>query len=394
MIAYSSCRSYGKIIFLALLSAGLMTLFACPAFADLKVRSAILLNANTGKVLFAQNADRSIQPASLTKIVSMFVALDAVRAGKVGLEDKVRVSRRAARQGGSRMFLKAGDNLTLDRLLFGMAISSGNDASLAVAEKVGGSANDFVGMMNAKVRSLGLQNTTFANVHGLPSTKQRTTARDMAAISMAYLRAHPSALRYHRTLAMRHNGVVTTNKNPLLGHYEGADGLKTGWVNASGYNIVTTVERGNTRLLAVVLGAPDSTTRAREIRRLMDAGFASVDGKSTVASLLPTGGKEYRADASGQSKKKSAVRKRSSKSKKSEAAKRSTKSQASKKAVTSKKVAAKASSKKSVAKATAANKKGNAQKKAARTASNTGKSSKSGNAKSSKWVASGSLMDS
>lgn len=377
---------------------------AVPAFADLDVRSAILLNVDSGKVLYAQDADRSIQPASLTKIVSMFVALDAVKNGRVQLSEVVRVSKLAARQGGSRMFLKTGDRVSVERLLFGMAISSGNDASLAVAEKVGGTGSKFVSMMNSKVRSLGVKNTVFTNVHGLPSSKQRTTARDMATISMAYLRAHPSALRFHRTIALRHNGVVTTNKNPLLGHYSGADGLKTGWVNASGYNIVTTVQRNNTRLLAVVLGAPDSNTRAREIRKLMDAGFASLDSKLTVAEALSGNSKQYRAEAVP-TKKKAEVRKQSKQSKKKQEAKRSKKSQVSKKSTVTaqkkqnskKKVTAQkkqsgkqkvTAQKKQSGKQTASTKKNTQRKESAKTAGRQQKNKPSG------WVAAGSLMDS
>lgn len=247
----------------------------CPALshAQLDVRSAILLDMDTGKVLFEQNADTPIPPASLTKILSMYVILDQVTQKQCSLQDMVKVSRTAARTGGSRMHLKAYESVSLDTLLMGMAVSSGNDASEALAEHVGGSQENFVRMMNEKARSVGMYSSVFANPHGLPAAGQVTTARDMMTLSYRYLSSFPDALRYHSTRFMKHNGVVSYNKNPLLGNYKGADGLKTGWVNASGYNLISTASQDNSRLLAVVLGAENTKLRAQEIHRLMEAGF-------------------------------------------------------------------------------------------------------------------------
>ncbi|MEG2139247.1 MAG: D-alanyl-D-alanine carboxypeptidase family protein, partial [Bilophila sp.] len=265
----------------------LSCLCATPASAGrLDVRSAILLDARSGKVLYAQNPDVQIPPASLTKVLSMMVALDHIRAGRAGLTDWVRVSRNAANQSGSKMFIRKGERLTLDRLLMGMAVSSGNDASMAVAEFVGGSSKKFVQHMNAKAAQLGMTNSTFKNPNGLPAKGQFTTARDMGRLSYQYLKTHPRALRYHRMQSLKHNGQVTTNKNPLLGSCPGADGLKTGWIVASGYNIISTVRRGNTRLIAVVLGAQNSSVRSSEIHKLVEAGFESRARGVTVASVL------------------------------------------------------------------------------------------------------------
>jgi D-alanyl-D-alanine carboxypeptidase (penicillin-binding protein 5/6) len=254
----------------------------------LDVRSAILLDMSTGRILFEQNADEPIPPASLTKVLSMYVTMDQVRAGKASLRDNVKVSRRAFSTGGSRMFLKQGETLPLDELLEGMAVSSGNDASVATAEHIGGNVDNFVQMMNAKARALGMKNSVFRNPHGLPAAGQHTTARDMLLLSRAYLAQYPEALRYHSTRYIKHNKVITTNKNPLLGNCEGADGLKTGWVFASGYNLISTVKRGKTRLLAVVLGAETTQARAQEVNRLVEAGFRTVaaGGGKTVSSQL------------------------------------------------------------------------------------------------------------
>ena len=252
----------------------------------LNVRSAVLMDARTGKILYSQNPDVRIPPASLTKIMSMMVTFDAIRSGKVKLSDQIRVSRHAARQGGSRMGLRAGERVSLNRLLMGMAVSSGNDASMAVAERVGGSGRAFVKMMNNKARQIGMSSSTFKTPNGLPAAGQYTTARDMARLGYVYLKNNPSALQYHRVRVLKHRGAVTTNKNPLLGACPGADGLKTGWVTASGYNIISTVRRGNTRLIAVILGADSAGLRSHEVRRLVEAGFKSRTNGITVASAL------------------------------------------------------------------------------------------------------------
>jgi len=278
---------------LPLAALALVMLLAAPvaraaSHETLDVRSAILLDMNTGRILYEQNADEPIPPASLTKVLSMYVTMDQVRAGKASLRDNVKVSRRAFSTGGSRMFLKQGETLPLDDLLEGMAVSSGNDASVATAEHIGGNVDGFVQMMNAKAKTLGMKNSVFRNPHGLPAAGQHTTARDMLLLSRAYLAQYPEALRYHSTRYIKHNKVITTNKNPLLGNCEGADGLKTGWVFASGYNLISTVKRGKTRLLAVVLGAETTQARAQEVNRLVEAGFRTVaaGGGKTVSAQL------------------------------------------------------------------------------------------------------------
>ncbi|MDR2574129.1 MAG: D-alanyl-D-alanine carboxypeptidase [Desulfovibrio sp.] len=260
---------------------------AVPQGAFLEVSSAILYDLDTEAILFEQNADARIPPASLTKVLSMFLALDHIKAGQANLGSTVTVSREAAFERGSRMGLRPNDNLTLQELLLGMAVSSGNDASTAVAEFVGGSAPAFVRMMNVKARQIGMHDSSFRNPHGLPDQEQYTTARDMLALARAYLRAHPFALRFHNTPALRYRDSVTWNKNPLLGQYEGADGLKTGWIRASGYNLIFTASHGKKRLLAVILGAPDVESRGNEACRLLDAGFLVCGNQAvSVASAL------------------------------------------------------------------------------------------------------------
>lgn len=239
-------------------------------------RGAIVFDMNAGKKMFSQGENVSIPPASLTKILSMYVAHDLMRARKLGPETIVTVSANAANTPPSRMGLRAGDRVSLDTLFRGMAIASGNDASVAVAEFFGGSEANFAMMLNRKARELGMRGSLFKNANGLPAPGQVTTPADMLTLAQSYLRAYPQNLeRYHRHSTMEYRGYTKRNANPLLDKYFGADGLKTGYVDASGFNIIATAKRGTKRVIVVLLGSPSSSTRAREIAALMDSGFAS-----------------------------------------------------------------------------------------------------------------------
>ena len=249
----------------------------------INAKSAILMDVTTGRILYEQRADMKIPPASLTKVISMYVAMNAISDKKVDYNNTVKVSANAARTGGSRFGLRAGDRLTLDKLFYGMAVASGNDASVAVAEHVAGSTAAFVTRMNSLARRLGMKNTRFVNVHGLPAKGQVTTARDMLKMARAYQAHYPIARRYHLARSVTHNGHREPNHNPLVGSYKGLDGLKTGWVTAAGYNIIATARRNGHKLIAVILGAPNTSVRAAEARRLLNAGFTAVSKKKSSA---------------------------------------------------------------------------------------------------------------
>lgn len=273
--------------FFLLPSCRLLAAPAIPQAALAQVCSAIVYDLDHEAILFEQNADERIPPASLTKIMSMFLALDYVSSGHASLADLVDISPAAAAETGSRMGLTAAEQVPFGKLLYGMAVSSGNDASYAIAERVGGSAATFVRMMNGKAAQLGMKDSNFANPNGLPHSEQYTTARDMLALGRAYLRAHPNALEYHNTLLLEHRGIRTWNRNSLIGQYPGADGLKTGWIRASGYNIVFTATRNGRRLMAVIMGAPDPYLRSAEACRLLDAGFLVCENNAvSVAAAL------------------------------------------------------------------------------------------------------------
>ncbi len=240
-------------------------------------KGAVLYNVNANKVVFARNQNRLVPPASLTKILSMFVAEDAIRSRKIPRSTLVTVSHKAASASGSRMDLHAGQKVALEDLLRGMAISSGNDASIAVAEFIGGSEARFVDMMNKKARGIGMRSSTFKNCNGLPAKGQYTTAMDMLTLARRYMAAYPENLdKFHRHNVFMYNNHYTGNANPLLGNFQGADGLKTGFVSAAGYNLIATAERNKVRTIGVMLGCPSSAVRAREATSLMEAGFGSL----------------------------------------------------------------------------------------------------------------------
>jgi D-alanyl-D-alanine carboxypeptidase (penicillin-binding protein 5/6) len=238
----------------------------------------VLLDVHSKRLLYEQDSTRQIPPASLTKVMSMFVVLDAVKSGKLSLRTPVRISRNAARTGGSSMHLKAGDTVRLDDLLRGMAVVSANDASVAVAEHLAGSQAAFVAMMNRKAAQIGMKNTVFKTPHGLPAKGQETTAADMLRLACRYMEAHPSARYYHSTPAILHKGHLMQNTNKLLGH-DSISGLKTGFTRESGYNLIVTGNRNGREMVGVVMRAPSGEVRFREAQLLMDYG-------ATYASYL------------------------------------------------------------------------------------------------------------
>ena len=252
---------------------------AC-AVPTLTVKSAILWNMNTGEVLYEQNPDVQIPPASLTKVLTLYILFDAIRQGRLRPWDVIEVSERAATQGGSNMHLRNGEQVKITDLIQGIAVASANDACMAIADNLeNGNVDAFVALMNDTAKRLGMTNSVFYNPNGLPAEGQVTTARDMLKLAAAYLEQFPKALTIHSMQYFTHNNRQRHNANSLLGRYEGVDGLKTGFVCASGYNIVATAKRGDTRLIAVVLGSRNPRVRERETVKLLDKGFKIVQAK-------------------------------------------------------------------------------------------------------------------
>lgn len=236
-------------------------------------KAAVLMDATSGQVLFEQNATTRIAPASLTKIMTMYLAYDALQDGTVHLNDPVSVSKEASGMGGSQIFLKPGDRITFRGLLQGVAISSGNDATIAIAEHLAGFPAAFVDRMNAKADQLGLTNTHFQNPHGLSATDQYTTALDVAHLTLHLIQDHPDVLEINSMKSFEHNGITQHNRNRLLWRDSRVNGLKTGWLKEAGYHIAATAHEQERQLIAVVLGAHSERAREDIALRLLNYGF-------------------------------------------------------------------------------------------------------------------------
>lgn len=244
------------------------------------IKAAILVDLKTGKVLYQQDADKVIQPASLSKIMSLYLIAEDIAKQKASYTDLVTVSDAAVQTGGSKMLFEPGVQCDVFDLVAGMAVHSANDAAVALAEHFDGSVEEFVKRMNSKAKMLGLNQTHFVNPNGLPDKKQKTTARDICRLSRDYIRRFPDARKIHSLESYTFNGLILNNRNDLLQNYPGADGLKTGYVSAAGFHMVATASRGNVRLMAVVLGAKNKKIRSERTRKLLDYGFGRINHKN------------------------------------------------------------------------------------------------------------------
>ncbi len=268
---------------------------------DLNCAAALLMEPDSGQIIFEKNADERRTVASVTKIMSILLTVEAVEEGRITLDDPVVVSANAAGMGGSQVLLDAGETQTVDALLKSMIVGSANDATVALAEHIAGSVQAFVDRMNQRARSLSMRDTCFVNSTGLPASGQYTTARDVARMA-AELSRHELYYRFSTVWMdeVRHeSGRVTslTNTNRLIRLYDGCDGLKTGSTNEAGYCMAASARRGDMRLIAVVLGAPTGKERFRVASAMMDYGFANYQrypvaeqGAQVRGTLPVTGG--------------------------------------------------------------------------------------------------------
>ncbi len=242
------------------------------------VRSAILIERDTGKVLYEKNGHEELPPASMTKIMTMLLIMEAIDQGKLTWDEKVRTSEYAASMGGSQIFLEAGEEMTTKQMLQGIAIGSGNDASVAMAEKIAGSEEAFVDMMNEKVKELGLKHTIFKNTTGLPTSDHYSSAYDMAIMAKELLK-YEDITKFTGTYEayLRENTdkkfwLVNTNK--LVRFYPGVDGLKTGFTAEAKYCLTATAQKDGMRVIAVVFGAPTSKERNAQVTKMLNYAFA------------------------------------------------------------------------------------------------------------------------
>lgn len=250
-------------------------------------KSAILIEASTGKVLYEKNSDERLAPASMTKIMSMLLIMEAIDNGKLSLADNVMISKNAASMGGSQVFLQEGETYQVGQLLKGIAIASGNDAVVAMAEKVGGSLENFVNMMNERAKGLGLTNTNFVNPHGLDAENHYSSARDMSIMARELVK-HEKILEYtsiYEDYLKKPDGssIWLVNTNRLVRFYNGVDGLKTGFTTTAGYCITTTAKKNDMRLISVVMGVETSDKRSNDTVNLLNYGFNSYQMRQVLS---------------------------------------------------------------------------------------------------------------
>ena len=262
----------------------------------LNVKAAILVNMSTGEVYYEHNPDKNIAPASITKLLTLYLVREAMAQGRISSDTPIPVSAKAVTTGGSRMRLKKGEKVPLEELIKGISVVSANNACVAVAEYMGqGDPSKFVSQMNAKAQKIGMTRSQFRNPNGLPAAGQQSTARDIAKLSMSYLRTFPESLNIHSMTSHTFHGSTHRNANTLLRTYKGVDGLKTGFVCEAGYNITATAKRGKTRLVAVVLGAQNAGVRQRETAKLLDFGFKRAAMAEELGNRAESGGKKPKA---------------------------------------------------------------------------------------------------
>ena len=254
---------------------------------------AIVVDANSGKVLFEDGADRKGYPASVLKLMDLLIILEKIEQKQLSFQDPVTVSAKAAKTGGSQVYLAHNETFSIDELLYALMVKSANDAAVALAEKVAGSTEAFTALMNKKAKQLGMTSTVFNSVHGLPPAAGQqddvTTARDLAILSRELLK-HADTLRYTSTRQRPFRANVEKRKidmvthNHLLSHVKGCDGLKTGYIAKAGFSIAVTAARNNQRVVVVVLDSVDLKTRDARARELVEKGFAALDPQLAVTS--------------------------------------------------------------------------------------------------------------
>lgn len=252
---------------------------SCTTTADLALSAppplsekyaAIVVDANTGQVMYSYDADEIRHPASLTKMMTIYMIFEALDAGLVTPATPIPVSANAASRPPTKIGFRTGETISVEEAILALVVKSANDVATAVAEYLGGTEGRFAQMMTAKARRMGMRNTVFRNASGLPDNAMVTTARDMAVLAMALRRDHPLAYRYFNHNAFVYRGERIEGHNDLLETLPGTDGIKTGYIRASGFNLATSVKRGKRAIVAVVLGGPTAKSRNEHMRRLVE----------------------------------------------------------------------------------------------------------------------------
>lgn len=290
-------------VLLVILLLGISSIVSAQDF-NVEAQSAILVDAETGQVLFEQNADQKLPPASITKIMTLLITMEEIEEGALHLDDVVTISRLAESMGGSQIFLAAGNEVKVRDLIKAVTIASANDACVALAEAVGGSYNNFINMMNDRAKELGLKNTYFSNSSGLPAeTDHYTTARDVAIMSRKLVQ-YPLILEdgaiWLDYIELPDRDAMLTNTNHLVNTYPGLDGIKTGHTRAAGFSLAATAKRGDMRLISVVMKANSVKAREDLTAKLLNYGFNRFtqrnylsEGEEIKNIKVPNGSKEF-----------------------------------------------------------------------------------------------------
>jgi len=255
-----------------------------PVPPALAAKSWLLIESGSGQTLASQAPDERLEPASLTKIMTAYLTFAALKQGTIKLDQSVNVSEKAWRTGGSKMFIRVGNQVPVDDLIKGMIVQSGNDACVALAEAIAGSEDNFAQMMNREAARLGMKASSFRNSTGLPDAQHYTTARDLATLAGALIRDFPDEYaKYYSMKEFRYNNITQPNRNRLLWLDPTVDGMKTGHTEAAGYCLISSAKRGSRRLLSVVLGTASDAVRAQESLKLLNFGFQFYDAVQLYA---------------------------------------------------------------------------------------------------------------
>lgn len=247
--------------------------FIIPNAPPVAAKSFILIDVNSGKVIAEKNSTEKLPPASLTKMMTLYVISNALNQDQIHLNDDVRISEQAWRIGGSRMFIKVGEHVSVENLLKGIIVDSGNDACVAMAEHVGSSEAGFTEIMNQQAQAIGMKDSHFTDSTGLPDPNHYTTARDLAILGRSLIQSFPQYYHWYKEKWFVYNGIRQPNRNRLLWRDEAVDGIKTGHTSEAGFCLVSSAVKGDMRLLAVVMNAPTDAARAEDSQRLLNYGF-------------------------------------------------------------------------------------------------------------------------
>ncbi|MEZ5503901.1 MAG: D-alanyl-D-alanine carboxypeptidase family protein [Halioglobus sp.] len=281
---------FALLFFLALAASGVQAELSIPAPPQLVATAYILMDANSGAVLAEHNADEPLPPASLTKMMTAYVLAEELKQGRVKETDMVRISENAWSQnpifnGSSLMWIEPGKDVSVEDLQRGIIISSGNDATVAIAEHIAGNESVFADMMNANAKRLGMTHTHYVNSHGLPDPNHMTTARDLAILARAMIKDHPKQYAIYKEHEFTYNNIRQYNRNTLLLEDPTVDGLKTGHTKEAGYCLVASAERNGMRLISVIMGTPSTKARKNDTAALLNYGFHFYETKTVFAPM-------------------------------------------------------------------------------------------------------------